>query len=140
MPQVVQPAGIARLAVLHPFFAALAAFPGAGGEAQHLDLDGAALQRAGQDVAAHRRHRDRPAAHRPGVVDQQAHDGVAKFHVEFAFVGQRLQRVDHNPGEAAGIQHPLVEVELPGPGLLRQQASLQPVRELRDHPCKCCNC
>src|SRR4051812_24795893 len=60
VPQIVQPAGIARLAVLHPALTALPALPGTGGEAEDLDLHGAALERAREDVAAHRRDRDRP--------------------------------------------------------------------------------
>ena len=45
MPQIVQPAGIARLAVLHPFLAALPALPRPRRKSQHLDLDRAAFQR-----------------------------------------------------------------------------------------------
>ena len=44
--QVVEAAGRRRLAGLQPFLARLAALPGAGGEAEDLDLDAAALQGA----------------------------------------------------------------------------------------------
>ena len=73
--------GLARTAGLEPGLAALAALPGAGGEAEDLDLDAAALERAGKDVAADRRDGDRAAAHRAGIVDQQRHHGVAEIGV-----------------------------------------------------------
>src|SRR5437660_11481224 len=44
--QVVEPARVGGLAGSKPLLAALAALPGAGGEAQDLDLDAATLQRA----------------------------------------------------------------------------------------------
>src|SRR5439155_18180448 len=72
--QVVEPPRVGRLAGGDPALARLPALPGAGGEAEDLDLDAAALEGAGEDVGAHRRDGDRPAAHRPGIVDQQADD------------------------------------------------------------------
>ena len=62
--QVVQPAGQRRAVRGEPGLAALPALPGPGGEAEDLDLDLAALERAGQHVGRDRRDRDRPAAHR----------------------------------------------------------------------------
>src|SRR6266481_9537792 len=64
--EIVEPAGIGRLAGGDPALARLAALPGAGGEAENLHLDAAALQRPRQDIGAGRRHRDRAAAHRAG--------------------------------------------------------------------------
>ncbi len=49
----------------------------------------AALQRARQDVGAHRGDGDRPAAHRAGIVDQQRDDGVAELGLLLELVGQR---------------------------------------------------
>src|SRR5450631_717406 len=50
--QIVEPAGIGRLAGGEPLLARLPALPGARGEAEDLDLDAAALERACQDVGA----------------------------------------------------------------------------------------
>ncbi len=41
--------------------------------------------------------------------------------------------IDHDPGQARGIEQALVEIEVPGAGLLRQQAALQPVGQAADH-------
>ncbi len=49
-----------------------------------------------------------------------------------AFIGQRQQRIDDDAGQPGGIQDAFFQVELPGAGLLRQQAALQPVGELGD--------
>ena len=100
---------------------------------EYLDLDRAALQRARQDVAAHGRHRDRPAAHAAGIVDQQRHHRVAEIGVALAFVGQRDHRVGHHAGQPAGVEHALLEVEIPRARLLGHQPALQPIGELRDH-------
>src|SRR3546814_7278861 len=59
MAQIVETAGMRRLAVRQPFLAALAALPGARGKSENLNLDRAAFQRTGEDVGAHRRHGDR---------------------------------------------------------------------------------
>src|SRR5690606_9261914 len=66
--QIVETARMLRLAVLDPALARRAALPGAGREAEDLDLDAAALERARQDVGAHRRDGDGTAAHRAGIV------------------------------------------------------------------------
>src|SRR3546814_18664989 len=68
------------------------ALPGAGGEAEYLDLHTAALEGARQDVGADRRDGDRTAAHRAGIVDQQGDDGVPELGVLLHLVGQREQR------------------------------------------------
>ena len=48
-------------------------------------------------------------------------------------VGERLHvRVDDDAGQAAGIEHAFLEVELPGTGLLGHQAALQAVGEAGD--------
>ena len=87
--QIVEPAGIGRLAGGEPMLARLPALPGARGEAEDLDLDAAALERARQDVGAGRRHRDRAAAHRAGIVEQQRHHRVAEVRVLLALERQR---------------------------------------------------
>src|SRR6266404_4921112 len=56
--EIVEPAGIGRLAGGKPRLARLPALPGAGGEAQNLHLDAAALQRPRQDIGAGRRYRN----------------------------------------------------------------------------------
>src|SRR6185369_10784228 len=71
--EVVEPAGIGRLAGSEPRLARLPALPGARRKAQNLDLDAAALQRARENVSTGRRHRDRAATHRTGIIQQQRH-------------------------------------------------------------------
>src|SRR3954468_25078471 len=66
--EIVETARTGRLAGRKPRLARLPALPGARGEAEYLDLDAAALQRAGEDVGAGRRDRDRAPAHRAGIV------------------------------------------------------------------------
>ena len=70
--QIVEAARSWRLACSEPGFARLAALPGARGEAEDLDLDAAALERAREDVGAAGRDHDRAAAHRARVVEQRA--------------------------------------------------------------------
>ena len=53
-----------------------------------LDLD-AALQGANEDVGTHRRHCNRSAAHRPGIVYQQGDDSVAEIGLTLTFIGER---------------------------------------------------
>ena len=130
--QIVEPAGIGGLAGLQPGLARLAALPGARGEAEDLDLDAAALERARQDIGADRRDGDRPAAHRAGIVEQQRHHGVAEIRVLLLLEGQRLHRVDDDARQARGVEHAFFEIELPGAVLLRHQPALQPVGEARD--------
>ena len=130
--QIVEAAGRWRLAGLQPRLARLAAFPGAGGEAQNLDLDAAALQRAGENIGAGRRNRDRTPAHRAGIVEQQRHDRIAEIHVLLALEGQRLLRIDDDARQPRRIEHALFEIEFPGAVLLRQQTALQPVGEPAD--------
>ena len=104
----------------------------ARGEAEDLDLDAAALQRARQDIGAAGGDHDRAAAHRAGIVEQQCHHRVAEVGVALLLEGQRLQRVGDDAGEPRGVEHALFEVEVPGAVLLRHQAALQPVREAAD--------
>ena len=130
--------GLAGLPALQPRLARLTALPGPRGEAEDLDLDAAALQRARQDVGAGRRDGDRPAAHRAGIVEQQRHDGVAEIGVLLALEGERLERIDDDARQARRIEHALLEVELPGAVLLRHQAALQPVGEPADDALEMC--
>src|ERR1051326_2977137 len=62
VPQVIEAARVGRLAGGDPALARLPALPGAGRKAEDLDLDAATLQRAGENVGAHRGDRDRAAA------------------------------------------------------------------------------
>jgi hypothetical protein len=41
-----------------------------------------------------------------------------------ALIGQRQDRVGDNARQAGGVELALVEIEFPGPGLLRHQAPL----------------
>jgi hypothetical protein len=100
----------------------------------------AALQRAGENIAAHGGDGDRPPAHGAGIVDQQGDDGVAEIRLALPLVGEREHRVDDDARQARGIEHALLQVELPGALLLRQQAALQPVGELGDHALQVLSC
>ncbi len=132
MAQIVEAARRGRLAGLQPGLARLAALPGFGGEAQNLDLDAAALQRAGENVGAGRRDGDRPPAHRAGIVEQQRHHRVAEVRVLFALEGERLLRVDDDALQPRRIENAFLKVEFPRAVLLRQQTALQPVGEPAD--------
>ena len=61
-------------------------------------------------------------------------DGVAEVHIALALVGQRLHRINHNARQPCGVEHALVEIELPGSVLLCQQLALQLVCQARDSP------
>src|SRR5262245_21024231 len=69
MAQVVEPPGKRGLQRVEPSLARMAALPRPGGEAENLDLDAAALERAREDVGATRRHHDRTPAHRARIVE-----------------------------------------------------------------------
>src|SRR5262249_21427651 len=62
--EIVEAAGILRLAGGEPRLARLAALPGPRGKAQYLDLDAAALEGACEDIGAGCCNGDRTAAHR----------------------------------------------------------------------------
>ena len=47
------------------------------------DLDAATLERARENIGTGRGNRDRPPAHRAGIVEQERHDGIAEFGVLF---------------------------------------------------------
>ena len=130
---VVEPAGIGLFALGQPEFARLAAFPGAGGEAENFDLHPAALQRAGENVGAGRGDGDRPSAHRAGIVEQQRHHRIAEIGVLLALERERLLRVDDDARQTRRIEHALFEIEFPGAALLRHQPALQPVGETPDN-------
>ncbi len=131
--QVVEAAGIGRLAGGEPMLARLAALPGPRGEAEDLDLDAAALERARQDVGAGGGDRDRAAAHRAGIVQQQRHHGVAEFGVLLGLERQRVHRIDDDARQPRRIEDAFFEIEFPGAVLLRHQAPLQAVGEPRHH-------
>ena len=100
---------------------------------ENLDLHPAALERAGENVGAGRRHGDRPAAHRSGVVQQQRHHRVAKPHVLLDLEGQRVERIGEDPRQPRRVQQPFLEIELPGAVLLGHEPALQPVGEPGHH-------
>jgi hypothetical protein len=102
-----------------PALARLPALPGAGRETEDFDLDAAALEGSGEDIRAHRRDRDRTAAHRAGIVDQQAYDGIAELGLPLALVGQRQDRIGDDARQSGGIEEAIVEIEFPGAGLPR---------------------
>ena len=110
---VVEAARIGFLALIEPELAGLTALPGAGGEAEDLDLHAAALQRAGENVGAGRSHRDRPPAHGTGIIDQKCDHRIAEIGVLFAFERERLLRINHNAGEAGGVKLPLLKIKFP---------------------------
>ena len=62
--QIVEAARRAGFAVVEPFLAGLAAFPGFGGEAEDFDFHAAAFERAGEDVGATGGDHDWAATHR----------------------------------------------------------------------------
>ena len=45
-----------------------------------------------------------------------------------------MRRVGNDPHQPGRIEQPFLQVEIPGPGLLRQQATLQPVGQAPDQP------
>ena len=130
--EIVEAAGIGRLAGGKPRLTRLSALPGARGEAEDLDLDATTLQRARQNVGAGRSHRDRAAAHRAGIVEQQRHHGVAERRLFLVHEGQRVIGVGHHARQPRRIQDALFEVEVPGAVLLRHQAPLKAVGEAGD--------
>src|SRR5262245_13342084 len=70
MAQVVEPSGKRGLQRVQPGLARMAALPRPGGEAENLDLDTAALERARKDIGAAGCHHDRAAPHRARVVEK----------------------------------------------------------------------
>src|SRR5215216_3694742 len=116
VPQIVQPAGIGRLAGGKPRLARLPALPGSRGEAENLDLDAAALQRARENIGAGRRHRNRAAAHRAGIVQQQRYDRIAEGRFLLMHEGQRMIGIGDHARQPRRIEDALLEIELPGAG------------------------
>ena len=129
--QIVQTTRIGGFAGGDPSLPALAALPGAGGEAQDLHLDAAALQRARQDVGADGRHHDRPSPHGARVVQQQGDHRVAERALALGLEAERRRRVGDDARQPRGVEHPFFEVEDPGTVLLGQQAALQLVGQAR---------
>ena len=115
--------GLAGLPCVQPALARLAALPGAGGEAQNLDLDAAAFQRARQNVGAGGRDRDRAPAHRAGIVEQKRDHRVAEIGVLLALERERMQRIDDDARQPRRIEQAFFQIELPGAALLRQQTA-----------------
>src|ERR1700730_12786127 len=119
MAQVVEPTWIGGLPGLEPGLARLSALPNTGGVASDLPLDAAALERAGENVSASRRDRDRAAAHRAGIVYEQRHRGVTERHVLLLLEGQRLLRIEDHTRQARCVENAFFEIELPRTALLR---------------------
>ena len=74
-------------------------------------------------------HHDRAAAHGAGIVEQERDDGIAEGGVALHLERKRLEPVGDDAGQPRRVQEALVEIEIPGAVLLRQQAALQAVRE-----------
>ena len=129
MAQIIEPPGQSGFARPQPRLARLSALPGAGGEAQNLDLDAAALKRARQNIGTGGRDRNGPPAHGTGIVDQQRDDRVAEIGVLLALEGQGLLRINDDARQARGIKLPLLQIKFPRAVLLRHQAALQAVGE-----------
>ena len=134
MAQIVEATGTSRFAGAQPGFPRLAALPCARGEAEDLDFDATALQRARQNIGAGRCHCDRAPAHRARIVEEKGYHGIAEIHLLFVLERERMQRVDHDAGKPRGIEQTLFQIELPRAILLRHQTTLQPIRESRHHP------
>ena len=133
MAQIIQPPRHRRFARCQPLLARLPALPLFGGKAQNLNLDAAAFQRPRQNIGASRRNRNRPAAHRAGIVQQQRHNCIAEIGVLFAFEAQGLLRIHNHAAETRRVQNSLFKVKFPGAVLLRHQPPLQAVCQPRHH-------
>ena len=118
--QIVEAPRRRGLARCEPLLASLSALPCARGETEDFDLDAAALERAGEDVGAAGRNHDRPSAHRTRVVEQQRHHGVAEICVALTLEGEREHRIDDNARQTRDVQRAFLDVEVPGPVLLRK--------------------
>ena len=95
--KIVEAAGRCWLIRLQPGFPRLTALPCSRREAEDLDLDAATLQCAGQNIGAGGGDRNRTAAHRSRIVDEQGHDRIAELHILLALERQRLARIgDHS--------------------------------------------
>src|SRR3954452_5293874 len=121
MPQVVQPSGIGWLAGREPRLARLPALPRPRGKAENLDLDAAALQCPRQNIRAGRCNRNRPPAHRTGIVQQQRHHGVAERRFLFVHERQRMIGIGDHARQPGGIENAFLQIKLPGAVLLRYQ-------------------
>ena len=71
------------------------------------------LQRLGEDIRKHGRQCNRPAAHGTGIIDQERNNGVVDLVVPLLFVGQRTGGINHQPGQARGIQQAVIQVKGP---------------------------
>jgi len=134
VPEIVEAAGIGRLAGGKPRLARLPALPGPCSEAEDFHLDAAALQGARQDIGAGGRDRDRAPAHRAGIVQQQRHHGVAEGRFPFSLMTTADDRDQSPRATAAPDRARPLEIEFPGAVLLRHQPALQPVGEPRHDP------
>jgi hypothetical protein len=95
------------------------------------ELDAAALERTCEDIGARGRDRDRPPAHRAGIVEKQRHHRVAEVSVLLALERQRMQRIDDHARQPRRIEQTLFQIEFPGAALLRKQKPLQAVGQPR---------
>src|SRR5450759_4019218 len=115
MAKVVETAGRSGFVRLKPGFARLAALPGPCREAKNFDLDAATLQGAGQNIGAGGGDRDRPPAHRAGVINEQAHHRIAEIHILLTFEGKWLPRIGDHARQPRRIEDAFIEVEFPEP-------------------------
>ena len=68
----------------------------------------------------------------PELSISRRHHGVAEIGLALALVGERQDRVGDDARQPRGVEEALVEVELPGAGLLGHEPALQAVGEARD--------
>ena len=131
VPQIVQPTGTSRFAIVDPFLPRLPAAPCARREAEDLHGHRASFQRAPEDIGAHCGDGDRTAAHGTGTVDQHGDDRVAKVGLFLLLVGEWIHGIDNDLGQSRGVENALVQVERPRAHLFGEQSALQPVGESR---------
>ena len=111
--QIIQPPGVPRLAVRHPGFARLPAFPGTGCEAQNFRFDIAPFQGARENIGAHGGHGDRASAHGARIIEQKGDDRVAEFRVGFHLIGKRLCGVCDDPRQTRRVKIAFFQIEIP---------------------------
>jgi hypothetical protein len=129
----VQPAGRIRVAVGRPLPRRLASVPLTRREAEHLALDTASFEHLGEDFDRQRGDEHGTAAHRAGVIDQQADDRARKGRVAFLLERTCAPSARHQCVAPEAVQLALVEIEPPLSRLARHQHPHQPLGQSRHH-------